>query len=296
MQRHTKVLVTASACAALLAVPLAGAALANEGGGKSKAPSAPPAVLISAPSLVTVSSPLPCLPGGGFTAGMTNTTDESIYTDMDLTVQAPLTLSQRIFSTYLPAAAPDQTVSTEIDVALPRTAEPGYYKATLSVAGQDSQDVWLEVGEVPERDADDNLALGEQSYASSTHSNVKLCGGVDGNTDSAQWGASGTHDATSGVFPDTYGVNLAAKSTIGRVELHTLDSAKYPAAVMGVSDFDIQVHTDAGWQTVKEVRGNEVGRITATFAPVQADKVQVVTYDSNDHKYSRIVELEAYAQ
>jgi hypothetical protein len=65
---------------------------------------------------------------------------------------------------------------------------------------------------------------------------------------------------------------------------------------MGVRDFDIQVHTDAGCQTVKEVRGNEAGRITATFAPVQADKVQVVTYDSNDHKYSRIVELEAYAQ
>jgi hypothetical protein len=294
MQRRTKFLITAAASAALLAVPLAGAVLANEGSPRSKAPSAPPAVLISAPSLVTVSSPLPCLPGGGFTVGMTNTTGQSMYTDMDLTVEAPLTLSKRLFSTYLPAAAPDQTVSTEVDVALPRDTAPGSYRASLRVAGQDARDVLLEVGAAPARGADDNLAMGEQAYASSTHSNVKLCGGVDGNTDSAQWGASGTHDATPAVFPDTYGVNLAATSTVGRVELYTLDSAKYPASVMGLRDFDIQVHTDSGWHTVKEVRSNQAGRITATFDPHQADKVQVVTYDSNDHKYSRIVELEVY--
>lgn len=44
--------------------------------------------------------------------------------------------------------------------------------------------------------------------------------------------------------------------------------------------------------TVKEVKSNQAGRITATFDPHQADKVQVVTYDSNDHKYPRTVELE----
>src|SRR5690606_9761873 len=102
-------------------------------------------------------------------------------------------------------------------------------------------------------------------FASSTHANVTLCGGVDGNTDSGQWGDSGTHDATSGVFPDHYGVQLDAALPVGRVELYTLDSAKYPAAVMGVRDVDVQARVAGEWQTVAGVRGNEVGHLSFTF-------------------------------
>jgi hypothetical protein len=45
----------------------------------------------------------------------------------------------------------------------------------------------------------------------------------------------------------------------------------------------------------RRVPGHEEGHIQAVFEPVEADAVQVVTYDSNDHKSSRIVELEVYA-
>lgn len=290
MQRRTKILSVAGATV-LAAAPLADAASTGE----RDQPHKPSAVSVTAPATVEASAPLPCL-ASGFTVGLANTTQEPVFTDLDLAVQPPLSLSRRLFSTYLPAADANHTVTTNVEVRIPRDTPAGPYQATLTVDGRPSQTVTVQVGPLPERGPDDNLAMGEQAYASSTHSNVRLCGGVDGNTDSAQWGAGGTHDATSGVFPDTYGVNLAQRTTVGRVELYTLDSARYPAAKMGVRDFDIQVHTADGWQTVKQVRGNESGRVTATFDPVQADRVQVVTYDSNDHKYSRIVELEAYAR
>lgn len=109
-----------------------------------------------------------------------------------------------------------------------------------------------------------------------------------------QWGASGWHDATKGVFPDTYGVDFIQPTTIGRVVLQTLDSARYPAAVMGIRDFDIQVRSGTPWTTVGEVRGNVLGKVTVTFGPRAVDAVQLVSRDSNDHGYSRIVELEAY--
>jgi NedA-like, galactose-binding domain len=271
-------------------LPLAAVAQAGprESGGR------PPAVEFGAtPSPVTVSG-LPCLSGGDFTVSMTNTSSQSLFADMTLAAPAPITLSRRLFSTYLPAADPDQTVSTSVLAKVPRDATPGQYEIELTVDRR-TLAVPVEVQPIQEKGPGDNLALGEQAFASSTHGNVTLCGGVDGNTDSEQWGASGTHDATAGVFPDTYGMKLPALTTVARVELYTLDSAKYPAAKMGLRDFDIQLHTSAGWQTVDAVRGNVVGHVTATFPAVEADKVQVVTYDSNDHKYSRIVELEVYA-
>jgi hypothetical protein len=136
--------------------------------------------------------------------------------------------------------------------------------------------------------------LGEQAVASSTNGDMKLCGGIDGYSDSEQWGASGRHDATKGVIPYTYGVDFIQPTTIGRVVLQTLDSACYPAAVMGIRDFDIQVRTGSTWTTVAEVRGNVPGKVAVTFESRAVDAVQLVSRDSNDHGYSRIVELEAY--
>jgi hypothetical protein len=281
----------AAAVTGAVVLPLAAVAQA----GPVQATAGPPVVveLGASPDLVTVSG-LPCLSGGDFTVSMTNTANRSLFADMTLAAPAPITLSRRLFSSYLPAANPDQAVSTSVLAKVPRDATPGRYQIELTVDRR-TLAVPVEVQPIPAKGPGDNLALGEQAFASSTHGNVTLCGGVDGNTDSGQWGASGTHDATAGVFPDTYGVTLPATTAVGRVELYTLDSARYPAAKMGLRDFDIQVHTAAGWQTVAEVRGNVVGHVTATFPAVQADQVRVVTYDSNDHKYSRVVELEVYA-
>lgn len=279
-------------------VALAGAVLLPLGAvahaGPDRPPGRPsPVEFGAAPSLVTVSG-LPCLSGGDFTVSMTNTSSRGLFADMTLAAPAPITLSRRLFSSYLPAADPDQVVSTKVLAKVPRDALPGRSTIELTV-GRRTVELPVEIQPIPEKGPGDNLALGEQAFASSTHGNVTLCGGVDGNKNSEEWGASGTHDATAGVFPDTYGVILPAATRIGRVELYTLDSARYPAAKMGLRDFDIQVYTSTGWQMVAVVRGNVMGHVTATFAPVEADRVQVVTYDSNDHKYSRIVELEVYA-
>jgi hypothetical protein len=231
--------------------------------------------------------PLPCFPSGKLTLGMTNTGREPVIADMHVSGDPALTLSRHQFSSYLPVG---QLVKAPLEVTVPRGTAPATHTVDLSV-GKDQLQVPVVVKPVPARD---NLLLGEQAVASSTNGNMRLCGGVDGNTDSAQWGASGWHDATKGVFPDTYGVDLLQPTTIGRIVLQTLDSAKYPASVMGIRDFDVQVRSNGVWSTVQEFRGNVTGLLTVAFAPRAVDGVQVVVHDSNDHGYSRIIELEAY--
>jgi hypothetical protein len=64
---------------------------------------------------------------------------------------------------------------------------------------------------------------------------------------------------------------------------------------MGIRDVDVRVRTGDTWTTVGQIRGNVQGLREVTFAPVAADAVQVVVLDSNDHGYSRIIELEAFS-
>ncbi|MFF0341794.1 hypothetical protein [Kribbella sp. NPDC004875] len=232
--------------------------------------------------------PLPCFPSGKLTLGMTNTGHKATVADMRVSGDAELTLSRHQFSSYLPAG---QLVKAPLEITVPRGTAPATHTVDLSV-GRDHLKVPVAILPVPARD---NVLLGEQAVASSTNGNMRLCGGVDGNADSAQWGASGWHDNTKGVFPDTYGVDFVASTSVGRVVLQTLDSTTYPAAVMGIRDFDVQVRVGGTWTTVGEIRGNVEGRVTVSFDPRPVDAVQLVIRDSNDHGYSRIVELEGYA-
>jgi len=151
------------------------------------------------------------------------------------------------------------------------------------------------VDPLPPKGPGDNLALGEQATASSTHGNFTLCGAVDGDKDSEHWDTlTGWNDGTRAAFPDTYDVALSAPATVNRVELYTLDSAKYPARLNGLRDWDVQARVAGAWQTVAQVRGNTAGHVTSTFTPVEADAVRILCLDGNDHTYSRIVELEVY--
>lgn len=267
--------------AALLAVPLALVAPALVASDNNK-------VTISATPQPVEVVPLPCFPSGKLSLGMTNTGPKPTIADMRITADSALTLSRRQFTSYLPV---DQLVKAPLEITVPRGTAPAMYNLNLSV-GRDQLRVPVTVLPVPPRD---NLLLGEQAVASSTHGNMRLCGGVDGNGDSAQWGGSGWHDATRGVFPDTYGVDFAAPTTVGRIEVQTLDSARYPAAVMGIRDVDVRVRAGSTWTTVGEIRGNTQGLVSVTFTPVAVDAVQLVIHDSNDHGYSRIVELTAYS-
>lgn len=256
-------------------------------------PSAPSPLVLDASQASVSVAPLPCDRHGELDVSMTNTGDTATFVDALFDAPSQLVLSRGIWSTYLPATEPDQTVSAPLRITAAPGTRPGRYRVRMSADGQ-RLDIPVTVTTPPGTGPTDNLALYRQAFASSTHPNVTLCGGVDGNTDSEQWGASGTHDRTASEFPDTYGVRLDAPAQIGRVEVYTLDSQKYPAAKMGIRDFDVQVRVDGAWQTVASVRGNEVGHVSLSFTPVTGDEVQIVTLDSNDHKYSRIIELEAY--
>lgn len=272
------------AAALLAAVPLLAAPAVAHSNIK------PGAVELSAtPDPVEV-VPLPCFPSGRLTLGMTNTGRRPTIADMRVSAASPLVLSRHQFSSYLPV---DQLVTAPLDITVPRGTPPGTFSVDLSVDRAKLQ-APVTVKAAPPKGPGDNLLLGEQAVASSTHGNMKLCGGVDGNADSEQWGASGWHDATKGVFPDTYGVDFTTPASVGRITLQTLDSARYPAAVMGVRDVDVRVRAGDTWTTVREIRGNTQGLLEVTFTPVAADAVQVVVLDSNDHGYSRIIELEAF--
>ena len=270
--------------AALLAVPLALLA---------------PSLAVAHSNTIEVSAtpqpvevvPLPCFPSGKLTLGMTYTGRKATIADMRISGDPELTLSRHQFFSYLPV---DQLVKAPLEVTVPRGTAPATYSVRLQV-GREQLTAPVTILPTPPKGPGDNLLLGEQAVASSTHGNMRLCGGVDGNADSEQWGASGWHDATKGVFPDNYGVDFIAPTTVGRVVLQTLDSARYPAAVMGIRDFDVQVRVGSEWTTVGEIRGNVQGHVSVSFTPVTSNAVRLVIQDSNDHGYSRIVELEAYS-
>jgi hypothetical protein len=236
---------------------------------------------------------LPCFPGV-LNLTMTNTGTQDRYADMTLDPTGPLQLSRELFSSWLPAVDPDQSVSAPVEVRAPRDATPGTYQIGVEV-DRSRLTVPVTVNPLPPKGPGDNLALGEQATASSTHGNFFLCGAVDGDKDSNHWDTlTGWNDGTRAVFPDTYDVALSQPAAVNRVELYTLDSAKYPAAVNGLRDWDVQVRVGGSWQTVAQVRGNTAGHVTSTFEPVQADAVRIFCLDGNDHTYSRIVELEVY--
>jgi hypothetical protein len=273
-------------------VVAAGTLLAAALLGSSSMPKATDVAVSVSPQQLSVVG-LPCFPGN-LTLTMTNTGRQDRYADLTLAPTGPLQLSRTLFSSWLPAVDPDQPVSAPVEIRVPRDTQPGTYKIDLEV-DRSRLTVPVTVNPLPSKGPGDNLALGEQATASSTHGNFTLCGAVDGDHDSEHWDTlTGWNDGTRAAFPDTYDVALSAPATVNRVELYTLDSAKYPARVNGLKDWDVQVRVGGAWQTVAQVRGNTAGHVTSTFEPIQADAVRILCLDGNDHTYSRIVELEVY--
>ncbi|WP_327638580.1 discoidin domain-containing protein [Kribbella sp. NBC_00482] len=274
-------------------VVAAGTLLAAALLGSSSMPAATSDVAVSVtPEQLSVVG-LPCFPGT-LNLTMTNTGSQDRYADLTLEPTGPLQLSRTLFSSWLPAVDPDQPVSAPVEVRVPRDTKPGSYKIDLEV-DRNRVTVPVTVEPLPAKGPGDNLALGEQATASSTHGNFTLCGAVDGDNDPEHWDTlTGWNDGTRAVFPDTYDVALSAPATVNRVELYTLDSVKYPARLNGLRDWDVQAKVGGAWQTVAQVRGNTLGHVTSTFDPVQAEAVRILCLDGNDHTYSRIVELEVY--
>jgi hypothetical protein len=270
---------TAGAVAAIAVTSIASA----DGSGRGR----PTSLTISATPEPLQIYGLPCTPGD-LTVGITNGGAEAVFANMTIEADDPLRTWRERFTTYLP---PGATSTGLLEVRAPREAQAGQYEVHL-VADRTGHDVPVEVLPPPSKGPGDNLAFGEQAIASSTHGNFEPCGAVDGNANSDEWDTlTGWNDATRAVFPDTYAVQLAAPASIDRVEIDTLDSARYPADRVGVRDLDMQVMVAGQWQTVASVRGNAVGHMTVTFPAVTAEAVQIVVLDSNDHAYSRLVEI-----
>jgi hypothetical protein len=273
---------------ALVAVAVAAFAASAVTSAAGKPPA--PVELFATPSAVSF-VPRPCLPGT-LTVGMRNTSSSSLYADMFIEPESPLAVSRAVFSSYVP---PGYQTTVPVQVSAPRDTPPGEYAVWLR-SGSAQYRVPVTV-EPPPASAGANRAYGERATASSTHSNFSVCGAVDGNANSADWSTrTGWNDGTSRVFPDQYAVELAAPTTIGRIDLHTLNSTTYPAARYGLRDWDVQVRIGGEWQTVDEVRGNTAGLVSSTFPPVATDAIRIVALASNDGSYSRIVELEAFVE
>lgn len=249
--------------------------------------------LSATPEAVTI-APLPCDRRGEVELSMTNAGSTSEFVDAVLTGSDPLDLSRGTWSTYLPAADPPQPVTAPLTVTA-GGAPVGEHRVVMTAVGE-TLEVPVTVEEPPGTGPEDNLALYRQAFASTVHPNTTLCGGVDGDVDSEQWADSGVHDRTPGEFPDSFGVELDDTFSVGRVVVHTLDSTAYPAAEMGIRDFEVQLHSEGEWRTVGAVDDNESGKITVDFPRSPADQVRLVVHDSNDHQYSRVIELEVYQQ
>lgn len=206
----------------------------------------------------------------------------------DLTVTAPPGVSAKVSDGQVRLGGTEQA-SVDIDVALD---------------GQDRVDGVLRVGfggrtATVAVDALDNsnIALDSTVTASSTNSRFSPAAVADGARDSARWDkGDGWNDDTLGQFPDWIRLTLPCAQPVGRVDVHTLDSAQFPASRLGVRDYDVQVLVDGGWQTVDQVRGNTRGSVTSTFPAVVATDVRVLVLASNDGGHSRLMEVEVYGR
>ena len=236
-------------------------------------------------------TPVPCSKQG-FELRFGNTGKTAVYADAFLDAGAPLTLSRKLVSSYLP---PGYTLKVPIAVNAPRGTAPGSYTIEIK-AGDQKLSLPVQVGEPP-TDNSGNLARFVPVSASSEHLPVyPACGAVDGDHDPEHWAkTTGWNDATKGNFPDWLQVTFDQPQSVGRVDLYTLDSVQYPAARYGLKDWDVQAQVGGTWQTVAEVRGNLAGLKSSAFTPVTATAVRVLTLASNEGPtYSRIVELEVY--
>jgi hypothetical protein len=231
--------------------------------------------------------------GGQFTAKLTNTGQDPVYADADLSAPPQLSLQRQMISTYLP---PGYTRDVTIPLTAPLGTASGTYSVQLSTSDSSAKLPVAVTAATP--DPSGNLARSATRVsASSTHAGYPVCGAVDGDTDSTHWSTTtGWNDGTAKAWPDWFELDWASAQTIGRVELYTLDSAKYPAARYGLRDWDVQVLSGGQWQTVASVRGNTSGLAGSTFTPVQTTALRITALAGNGaDDYARIVELEAFA-
>ena len=271
---------------AVLAAAITGTASASASHGHHE----PDVTVAATPTTLSIGTGT-CL-GGHLAVALTNRSDQPVYADATVSAPAALHVQRTMVSSYLPAG---YTRTSLIPVTALTGTAAGTYPVTVSTGGSKVQVAVTVAATTP--DPGGNLArTADTVLASTSHAGYPPCGAVDGDRDSAHWATTtGWNDGTSKVWPDWFQVSFVAPTVVGRVDLYTLDSAKYPAARYGLRDWDVQVLAGSQWQTVARVRGNTAGLTSTTFPPVSAGAVRLWLIAGNGaNDYSRIVELEVY--
>ncbi|MFF5263787.1 discoidin domain-containing protein [Actinomadura viridis] len=249
---------------------------------------APPVGISASPQRLDL-LPRPCLPAL-LNVEFHNRTAEPTYATAFVRAPAPLRVSDKTVTTYVP---PDYDATAPVRVSVPGDTPPGDYLIHLGVE-RERATVPVVVSAAPD-DPGRNLALGQETTSSSLGGLLDPCGAVDGDRTYTTLGynrpATAWADATPNEFPDQVQTTLAGPARIGRVDLYTHAERRF-----ALRDWDVQALTDAGWQTVAQVRGHTAGRHSSSFTPVTASAVRVNMLATNGYAYSTLVELEVYQQ
>ncbi|WP_116952984.1 galactose-binding domain-containing protein [Jiangella endophytica] len=279
---------TAALGAAATVIALGVVAIAAAPGDSAPADAAvPPSLELSAgPDRLDVAPGL-CSPST-VQLGVRSLDAEPSYPTVDVVAPPPLRVSRDTFTTYVPT---EYAAMTPIDVVVPGDTAPGAYDLTVkSGAGRLTVPVT-----VTERASgpDTNLALGQETTASTVGNLTTPCGVVDGDYSYTLEGynrpPTAWADGSPGVFPDQLETYLARPAVVNRVDVHT-----HPEARFALRDWDVEVRTDAGWTTVASVRGHTSGGATSTFPSVRADAVRITTIATNGYAYAIVTEVEVY--
>ena len=176
-----------------------------------------------------------------------------------------------------------------VTVALTRT-DPSVPAATLRLSAAGTTVA------VPVAATDDWVRVATME-SSSDHNGSAASYTNDGVTDSAWWhnGVGGWNDGTGTQFPDWLAARWSHPVPLRRVVVYTLDSDRYPAAANGLRDYDVQVLVGGDWRTVARVRDNTAGTVESRFDEVRTAGLRLWITDTNDHGYSRVVELAAFS-
>lgn len=226
--------------------------------------------------------------------GIRNDGGKARFGDMFVTVDQPLTVTRPMLSSYLPAG---YQLAAKALIGVPPDTLPGDYGLHLDAEGN-KLSVPVKVVELDDLDTGGNLALRRPVTASSTvaSGNYPACSVVDGDPTSDDWaGGNGWNDGTSRGWPDTIEIALGSPQPVARVDLHTLNTERYPASTYGLRDWDVQARVGGQWQPVAQVRGNTAGSARSDFSPVTADAIRISTLASNGaNDYSRITEIQVF--
>ena len=120
---------------------------------------------------------------------------------------------------------------------------------------------------------------------------------INGIKTSELWGASGGGwSSEQGGFPHILEIEFGEATTIDRINLYTVNSKDMPASTHGLQDFSLEYWDGNAWVNIASYAGNTKEMVAANFDAITTNKIRVVVDSSNDGEYSRIVEVEAFAE